>query len=182
MLIKLRIMEDKSSATINSYLSFRLGEEIFALHVSRVQKILEMTNITAVPQSPDYMKGVINLRGSVLPVVDTRVKFGMTPVEAGKGTSILVVEIKLEGEGVMVGLLVDAVHSVLKLEDEDLLPAPRIGRTYESKFIQHMARVKERFFIVLDMDAVFSSNEGLDLATLTEVREQMIKDQDVDEN
>lgn len=167
-------MENKDSN--NSYLSFRLGAEIFALHVSQVHKILEMTNVTEVPKSPDYMKGVINLRGSVLPVVDTRVKFGMSPIEKSKSTSILVIEIELGGESVMVGLLVDAVHSVLKLEAEDLLPAPRIGNRYQSEFILNMARVKDQFFIVLNMDAVFSMEEHLSLQELTAVREKMVKD------
>jgi purine-binding chemotaxis protein CheW len=156
-----------------SYLSFRLGEEIFAINVSRVHKILELSNITEVPHAPDYMKGVINLRGNVLPVIDTRVKFGLSSVEKTKTTAILVVEIIISAEIVMVGMLVDAVHAVLKIEQSNLLPPPAIGNQYQSQFIANMARVKEKFFIVLNIDAVFSSAEHLDMAELAGVREQI---------
>ncbi|WP_026474883.1 chemotaxis protein CheW [Alkaliflexus imshenetskii] len=166
-------MSQDSELKINSYLSFRLGEEIFALHVGRVHKILEMTGITEVPCAPDYMKGVINLRGNVLPVVDTRVKFGMSAVEKSKTTSILVTEVNISGENVLVGLMVDAVHSVLKLEQDDLLPPPRIGDKYRSEFISNMARVKDRFYIVLNMDALFSSDEQIDLSELTQIKSQV---------
>ncbi|TCO06824.1 chemotaxis protein CheW [Natronoflexus pectinivorans] len=169
-------MSNNDANKNNSYLSFRLGEEIFALHVSKVHKILEVTNITEVPRSPDYMKGVINLRGNVLPVVDARVKFGMSPIEKTKSTSILVTEINVGGEDVMVGLMVDGVHSVLKLESEDLLPPPNIGNRYRSEFISNMARVKDKFFIVLNMDAVFSSEDQVSIKELSMVKEHVINE------
>lgn len=169
-------MDKKEINQINSYLSFRLGTEIFALHVAQVHKILEMTSITEIPKSPDYMKGVINLRGSVLPVVDTCVKFGMSPIVKAKSTSILVVEIKYGGETVMVGLLVDAVHSVLKLDKEDLLAPPRIGKHNQSDFISHMARVKDKFFIVLNLNAIFSTEEHLDLQDITAVKDSIAQE------
>jgi purine-binding chemotaxis protein CheW len=167
-------MNKEENNQITSYLSFRLGEEIFALHVSRVHKILEVSKITEVPRAPDYMKGVINLRGNVLPVVDTRVKFGMTPIEKSKTTSILVGEVKIQGESVLIGLLVDAVHSVLKLEEDDLLPPPSIGDRFRSEFISNMARVKDKFFIILNMDAVFSTNDHINLKEISQVREEVI--------
>ncbi len=88
---------------LNSYLSFKLGEEIFAANVSKVLNILEMTKITQVPKSPPYMKGVINLRGTVLPVVDTRLKFGMSATEFTPNTCILVMEVEVDGEALQVG-------------------------------------------------------------------------------
>ncbi len=169
-------MEKKEANHINSYLSFRLGTEIFALHVAQVHKILEMTNITEIPKSPDYMKGVINLRGNVLPVVDTRVKFGMSPIVKAKGTSILVVEIEIGAEPIMVGLMVDAVHSVLKLDKEDLLPPPRLGKSTQSDFISNMARVKDKFFIVLDLNAIFSSEEHLSLQDISAVKDSFAQE------
>lgn len=177
----LEIMDNKETNQINSYLSFRLGEEIFALHVAQVHKILEMSQITEVPKSPDYMKGVINLRGSVLPVIDTRVKFGMTPIERSKSTSILVVEIDLGEDKVLVGLLVDAVNSVLKLDEEDLLAPPRIGKRQQSEFISHMARVKDKFFIVLNLNAIFSMDEHIDLKDITAVTEAVAKENNITE-
>lgn len=170
-------MSNDNLAVMNSYLSFRLGDELFAIHVGAVHKILEMSLITEVPQAPDYMKGVINLRGNVLPVVDTRVKFGMSPIEKTKNTSILVIEVAIAGETVMVGLLVDAVHSVLKIDREELLPPPSIGNRYKSEFISSMARIKERFFIILDMNAVFSSADHINLKEITDARDVMLKEE-----
>lgn len=166
-------MEEQTENKINSYLAFRLGEEIFAIHVSRVNKIMEVSEITAVPKSPGYMKGVINLRGSVLPVIDTRVKFGMSPVEQARNTSILVVDVKIGEELVKTGLLVDAVHAVLKLEEKNLLPPPGIGDRYKSDFISNMARVKERFFIVLNIDSVFNAEDQIDIREIAKAKEQM---------
>ena len=164
-------MNAQNEVKINSYLSFRLGNEVFAIHVNRVHKIMEVCDITEVPKSPAYMKGVINLRGSVLPVIDTRVKFGMAPAERTKSTSILVIDVKIGDEMVKTGMLVDAVHSVLKLEAEDLLPPPSIGNQYKSAIISHMARVKDKFFIVLDIDVVFSSEDQFDLRKISKSKE-----------
>lgn len=165
--------ETNKNSITESYLSFRLGEEIFALNVERVHKILELQKITEVPKAPDYMKGVINLRGDVLPVVDTRIKFGMPPGENTKNTSILVVEAQISGENVMLGMMVDAVNSVLKIEPEDLLPPPRLGNQYKSGFISNMTRVKDKFFIILNIDAIFSTSDYVDIKELKDVRKQM---------
>lgn len=166
--------ENKLNSNIQeSYLSFRLGEEIFAVNVDKVHKILELQKITEVPKAPDYMKGVINLRGDVLPVVDTRIKFGMTPGEMTKNTSILVVEANIGAETVLLGMLVDAVNSVLKIELEELLPPPSLGSQYKSGFISNMARVKDKFFIILNIDAVFSTNDYINLLEAKDAKEQM---------
>lgn len=166
-------MSKEDLSQITSYLSFRLGDEVFALHVGKVQKILGMAEITEVPRAPRYMKGVINLRGNVLPVVDTRVKFGMTPTERTKTTSILVIEANISGEFVMLGILVDAVQAVLKIEKEDLLPPPSIGKQYRSDIISNLARVKEKFYIILNMDTVFSSDDQLNMNELMKAKEQI---------
>lgn len=160
-------MENKNLKRNISYLSFHLGDEIFALHVSKVHKILEMTPITEVPHTPDYMKGVINLRGKVLPVIDTRIKFGMPSVEPTKKTCLLVTEATIDKDEVMVCLLVDSVQAVLKMEDEEILPPPAIGSKYKSDFLSGMARVNDKFIMVLDIDKVMSSDE---LLSLKEIR------------
>ncbi len=170
-------MSENDDKKANSYLSFRLGEEFFVIHVDRVHKIMEVSRITEVPKTPDYMKGVINLRGTVLPVIDSRVKFGMTPVEQTKGTSILVIDVKIGEDMVKTGLLVDAVKAVEKIDDEDLLPPPSIGDRYKSEFISGMARVNDKFFIVLDMDAVFSVDEQLDIRDISKARDQILDSQ-----
>lgn len=154
--------------TLNSYLSFKLGDETFAANVSKVLNILEMTKITKVPKAPIYMKGVINLRGTVLPVVDTRVKFGMMPTEITPNTCILVLEVEVEGEGLQVGGLVDSVQEVLEIEPREIMSPPSIGSRYRSEFINGMyKREDEHFIMLLDMDKVFSSDEALFLREST---------------
>ena len=153
---------------INSYLSFKLGDETFAANVGKVLNILEMTDITKVPKAPDYMKGVINLRGRVLPVVDTRIKFNMPATEYTNNTCILVMEVEVEGEQVQVGGLVDAVQAVIEIDQEDILPPPSIGSKYRSEFISGIATIDDKFIMLLNMDRVFSSDEIINLKEKTE--------------
>ncbi|OFZ03195.1 MAG: chemotaxis protein CheW, partial [Bacteroidetes bacterium RIFOXYC12_FULL_35_7] len=148
----------------NSYLSFKLGEEIFAANVSKVLNILEMTKITKVPKAPEYMKGVINLRGTVLPVVDTRVKFSMSATEFTTNTCILVLDIDIESDSLHVGALVDAVQEVLEIEPHQILPPPNIGNKFRSEFINGMYKLnEEQFIMLLDMDKVFSVDDLLEI-------------------
>ncbi len=144
---------------MNSYLSFKLGDEEFASHVSKVLNILEMTRITEVPKAPSFMKGVINLRGMVLPVIDTRLKFGMPATEYTDKTCIVVMELDLDNEKVYVGALVDEVVAVLELEDKQIEPPPSIGSKYRSEFIYGMAKNEDKFIMLLDMEKVFSDLE-----------------------
>ena len=111
-------MEQEEQKLLDSYLSFKLGDELFAANVAKVLNILEMVKITKVPKAPEYMKGVINLRGNVLPVIDTRTKFGMTPTEFTKNTCILVLDIIVDGEDIQVGALVDSVQEVLEITED----------------------------------------------------------------
>ena len=152
-------MKDDKSTEVNSYLSFKLGEEEFASHVSKVLNILEMTRITEVPKSPSFMKGVINLRGMVLPVIDTRLKFGMSKTEYTDKTCIVVMELDLDDEKVYVGALVDEVIAVLELEEKQIEPPPSIGSKYRSEFIYGMAKNEDKFIMLLDMERVFSDME-----------------------
>jgi len=149
---------------INSYLSFKLGDEVYAANVSKVLNILEMTKITKVPKAPEYMKGVINLRGSVLPVVDTRIKFGMTPTEYTTNTCILVLEIEIDNDSLHVGGLVDSVQEVLEIEKNQILPPPNIGNKFKSQFITGMYKMgDDQFIMILDMDKIFTIDDLLAL-------------------
>lgn len=143
----------------NSYLSFKIGEELFAAHVSQVINILELTKITKVPRAPEYMLGVINLRGSVLPVIDTRIKFGIDISDYTTHTCIIVMEIEIDGDTIHVGSLVDSVQEVLEVEQKHILPAPNIGSKFKSEFIQGMMNINDNFIMLLDIDKVFSSDE-----------------------
>lgn len=151
-------MENSTIAT-SSYLSFKLDEESFALHVSKVLEILEVTQITKVPQSPDYMRGVVNLRGNVLPVIDTRAKFGLSPTEFTIDTCIVVLNIVSEGETLTLGALVDTVQEVAEIQENEIQAPPKIGSKYKSEFINGMVKADDGFTMLLDIDKVFSADE-----------------------
>ncbi|MDA3780025.1 MAG: chemotaxis protein CheW [Bacteroidales bacterium] len=168
-------MEKEIKLDLNSYLSFKLADEVFAANVSKVLNILEMVKISEVPQSPKYMKGVINLRGTVLPVVDTRIKFGMTPTEYTKDTCIVVMEIEMDKEMVKLGALVDSVQAVLEIDDAQIQPPPSIGNKYKSEFITGMAKVNEKFIMILDMVKVFTVDEIADVKDNTEKVKEKLK-------
>jgi purine-binding chemotaxis protein CheW len=156
--------------SLTSYLSFKLGEETFAANVSKVLNILEMTKITKVPRAPEYMKGVINLRGTVLPLVDTRIKFGLTPTEFTANTCILVLDIEIENELLHIGGLVDSVQEVLEIEPQQILPPPNIGTKFHSEFIVGMYKTsEEQFIMILDMDKIFSVEEMLQVQETTQI-------------
>ena len=141
------------------YLTFKLEEEIFALDISKVREVLDFTTITKVPRTPEFMRGVINLRGNVVPVVDMRLKFGMTKTENTVNTCIIIVEINLDGETTVLGALADAVQEVIELGSGQIEPAPKIGTRLKTDFIQGMGKRGEGFIIILDIDKVFSADE-----------------------
>jgi purine-binding chemotaxis protein CheW len=151
-----------SVADINEarqYLTFRLDDEVFALDVGQVREILDFTTITRIPQTPEFMRGVINLRGSVVPVVDMRLKFGMGATEKTVNTCIVVVEVQLEGESTIIGALVDAVQEVFELEPTQIEPAPKIGTRLRTEFLKGMGKQDARFIMILDIDKVFTVEE-----------------------
>ncbi|MCM0082435.1 chemotaxis protein CheW [Geomonas sp. Red32] len=151
-----------SVAAINEsaqYLTFRLGEETFALDVGKVREILDFTVVTKVPQTPPFMRGVINLRGSVVPVMDLRTKFGMTETVKTVDSCVIVVEMKLEDDLLVMGVLADAVQEVIDMAPEQIEPPPRIGSKLNTEFIFGMAKHDQQFIIILDIDRVFAGEE-----------------------
>lgn len=149
------------------YLTFKLADEIFALDVAKVREILEFTTITKVPQTPEFMRGVINLRGSVVPVIDMRLKFGMSATEQTINTCIIVVEVTLDGDTTILGALADSVQEVVEMEPEQIEPAPHIGTRLNTEFIKGMGKHEEHFVMILDIDKVFSEQEMAALQTST---------------
>jgi purine-binding chemotaxis protein CheW len=141
------------------YLTFKLGDEVFALDISKVREVLDFTTVTKVPQTPDFMLGVINLRGSVVPVVDMRLKFGMSPTEATVNTCIIIVEIDIDDETTVLGALADSVREVMEIEPDQIEPPPRIGTRLKTKFIKGMGKRDNELIIILDIDKVFSADE-----------------------
>lgn len=156
-------MEGTESMENTQYLTFTLGEEVFAVDVARVREILEITTITQVPQVPEYMSGVINLRGSVVPVIDLRLKFGMTATERTVSTCIIVVEVTMEGEVIILGALADSVQEVIEMEPGQIEAAPHIGTHLNTEFIKGMGKHDGRFVMILDIDRIFSSADVSDL-------------------
>lgn len=141
------------------YLTFKLDDEIFALDISQVREVLDFTSLTRVPRTPDFMRGVINLRGSVVPVVDMRLKFGMSKTEQTVNTCVIIVEINLDGEKLILGALADSVQEVIDLEPDQIEPAPRIGTRLNTEFIKGMGKRDDQFVIILEIDRIFSSYE-----------------------
>lgn len=141
------------------YMTFKLGDELFAIDVAKVREVLEVPQITRVPTAPKYMRGVVNVRGQSIPVVDLRTRFGL-PMEAETVQSrIIVMELDLDGEVAVLGGMADSVHEVIELEPGNINPPPRIAMRWRSEFIQGMGKRGDDFIILLDFNAVFNSEE-----------------------
>jgi purine-binding chemotaxis protein CheW len=151
--------EMNTTARTGQYLSFLLDGESFAIEVAQIREIVDRANITRIPRMPAFLKGVTNLRGSVVPVVDMRVKFDMGVVEETLDSCIIVLEVNVDTDRTVVGAYVDAVQEVFEIGEEDMEPAPRMGTRLDTTFIEGMARRGEEFAIVLDVDSVFSAEE-----------------------
>ncbi len=152
-------MSEIAEDIAQQYLTFCLGNETFAVDVAKTREVIDGINITDVPQTPDYMLGVINLRGGVVPVIDMRRKFSMEAKEHTVDTCIIVLEVNVEGEPVIVGALADSVSEVLEIKAGQVEPPPRLGSKLNTDFIQGMGNVDDNFVILLDIDKVFSVEE-----------------------
>lgn len=141
------------------HLTFKLDEEVFAIDISKVREVLEYTNITKVPQTPEFMCGVINLRGHVVPVVNLRLKFGMSEAEKTVNTCVIIVEVSVDGETTVLGALADSVEEVHEFESDQIEPAPKIGTRLKTDFLKGMGKRDEQFNMILDIDKVFSTDE-----------------------
>ena len=146
------------------YLTFRLGGEEYGLEILKVREIIGLMDITVVPRTPTYVRGVINLRGKIIPVLDLRVKFGMPSIETTEETCIIVVEVHKDDEAVEMGILVDKVSEVLDIISEDIEDAPSFGGGFDADFIMGMAKAKDSVKILLNIDAVL---RGEDIVQLT---------------
>lgn len=144
---------------ITQYLTFTLDSEVYAINISKVREVLDFTTITKVPRTPEFLRGVINLRGSVVPVADMRLKFGLSKTVKTVNTSIIIMEVTLDDETTILGALVDSVQEVLDLEPGQIEPAPRIGTRLNTEFIKGMGKRDDQFTIILDIDKVFSLDE-----------------------
>ena len=154
----------KTDSRAGKYLVFQLGQEEFGIRVLKVREIMGVQDITAVPQTPAHVKGVINLRGKVIPVVDLRLKFGLPEVEYTQRTCIIVVQVQGDTNSTLMGIVVDGVAEVLNLVAGDIEDTPDFGQGVATPYLLGMAKIKGKVKILLEIDQVLTSQElhGLD--------------------
>jgi len=155
---------------IEKYLTFALGDEEYGVEILKVREIIGMLDITPVPHTPPFIKGVINLRGKVIPVIDLRLKFGFEPREYTERTCIIIVEVPGKTQNMLIGMVVDSVSEVLNVSTKDIEPPPDFGTNIDTKCILGMAKVKGKVKILLDIERVLTSEEIGAMSEMAEVQ------------
>ncbi len=163
----------EKTATVTQYLTFKLEDEVYATDITQVREVLEYSKVTKVPRTPDYMRGVINLRGRVVPVLDLKLRFGMTRTEQTVNTCVIIVEVNMDSDNMIIGALADSVQEVIEMDPSVIEPPPKIGTRLNTDFIRGMGKRDEQFVIMLDIDKVFSS-ENLDEVESTIAEEETV--------
>lgn len=152
----------------HQYLAFTLRNEIYAIDILQIREIIEFGNLTEVPMMPQTVRGVINLRGAVVPVIDLSARFGRKLTEVGRRTCVVIVEIGHDDDTQTLGVLVDAVNEVMEIRDSEIEPPPAFGAKIRTDFIAGMGRVEGHFVIILDVGKVFSVGEIAEFTALAE--------------
>ena len=152
-------MSSENQNSSSQYLTFRLGDEIFAMEIFKVREVLEFRSVTKVPRTPPFMRGVINLRGSVVPVVDLHMKFGTGRTENTVDTCTIIAEVTIDEETLLLGALADSVEEVFDMDASQIEPPPSMGTRLNVDFIKGMGKKDDEFVIILDVDKVFSAEE-----------------------
>ncbi|MGE0086219.1 MAG: chemotaxis protein CheW [Desulfococcaceae bacterium] len=152
--------DDISIKDTCQYLTFTLGEETFAIEIINVREVTDYTEITVVPRMPEWLKGVINLRGNVVSVIDLRLKLGMAAPERTIDTCIVIMEVRMDGDAMPVGIVADSVQEVIHLLPEQISPAPKVGIGLNTEYIKGVGKRKEDFVIILNIDKIVSDNES----------------------
>ena len=148
-----------NATQISQYLTFSLGEDLFAVGILAIKEIIQYGQITDVPLMPSYIRGVINLRGAVVPVIDLAARFGKGAMNVGRRTCIVIIEVETADERQVIGLMVDSVSAVLNIPAAEVEPVPSFGVGVRAEFIHGMARLKSRFVIILDVLRTFELRE-----------------------
>ena len=146
------------------YLTFRLGKEEYGVPILKVQEIIGMMPVTFIPRTPEYVRGVINLRGKVIPVIDLRVRFGMPVQDDTEKTCVIVTQIDSGDNYIIMGCVVDEVHEVTDVSDKQLDDVPKVGASINTSFILAIAKIAERVIMLLNMDKVLSVDEARELS------------------
>jgi purine-binding chemotaxis protein CheW len=161
---KAQLAAAQAAAEPSQYLTFMLGGEVFAIGILAIKEIIEYDHLTEVPMMPACVRGVINLRGAVVPVMDLSARFGKPPTAVTKRTCIVIVEIEREGERQDVGVTVDAVNEVLEIAASEIELAPSFGANIRTDFIHGMGKLNGKFVIILDTDHVLSVDDVVSLS------------------
>ena len=155
----------------NTYLSFVIGDEQFAVNVTKVLEVLQKQKITKVPNAPNYIKGIINFRGEVVPVFETRTKFNLSEREAEKSYVIIVLDLISGQENMRIGAIVDKVKDVFAINDTDIKPVPHMSNNYNTDFMQGIVKINDSFILLLNVDKVFTSDELHEMISATTIQE-----------
>jgi len=150
---------DLSQITSDQHLTFVLSDEEFAIPVMTIKEIIEYGHLTNVPMVPDFIKGVVNLRGNVVPVLNLSSKFGLDVKAIDKRTCIIIMDAQIDGESVVMGIVVDKVLQVIEIPEKNIEPAPTLGATIRTDFIKGMGKLDDNFIIILDIVQVLSAEE-----------------------
>lgn len=150
----------------NKFLTFVLGEENYAIPILKVKEIIGMMDITTVPRLPDFIKGVINLRGQIIPVIDLRLKFGLKERAYDDRTSIIVMELESENITRTSGIVVDTVQEVLDIDSKDIEPPPQYGTDVDQAFLTGLGKVDDKVIMLLNVDKILSTGEMQDIDTI----------------
>lgn len=148
-------MEQEEISTADQYLTFIIDEEAFAISIERVREVLDSAVITEVPSTPDHVRGVLNLRGNVVPVLDLKQKFGLGATEKTVSSCTVIVEVDVSGDEMIVGFMVDAMREVFDIEEEEIEPPPTVGSRFNIEYIKGMAKHNDEFIVILDIDKLF---------------------------
>lgn len=152
----------------SQFLTFTLDHERYAVEIPKVREVLEFTSVNRVPRTPEYLRGVINLRGNIVPVIDLRLKLGLSRTERTIDTCIVITEVEIGGEPLVLGALADSVQEVIDLDAASIAPPPRMGTRVDTRFIRGMGKREDQFLIILDIDLVLSEEEVRAVATAQE--------------
>jgi len=150
------------------YVTFKLGDEMFAVDVFKAREVLDVTHVTRVPTAPHYMRGVVNVRGKSIPVIDLRTKFGLPTTADTHNTRIIVLELTLEDETITLGGLADSVHEVIELEPSDINESPSIGMKWRTDLILGMGKRNDNFIIILDIERILNEDDSALLVSASE--------------
>ena len=166
-------MSDQASETLNTYLSFAIGDEYFAVNVERVLEVLQRQTITPVPNSPDYFKGVINFRGEIIPGVDTSVKLNLPPSSLDEKHVVIVIELEGDNEKVVTGAIANRVKDVINIDPADIMPVPRMSKEVKAEFFSGIVRRNDRFVLIVNFDKLIMSDESASLKEILEASAEL---------